>query len=216
MSRSGAAKPIHGRARPHGKREKGDSPHLCEAPGTDRRLVGRAPTEGWSRQMGTVPFFGLFVWSGPVVRSIIRDRSAVATVTRLTKEPTMWKSAGCSLLALLAMGIAGCQSVAKPDVLHPGPAVVQQGRAQQFDPYPQAEAGGNIAGTRPPDYQEPVPELDRARWMLNANGRPCPPPGAPVAGYGSPGGAPGTPVVTPGPPVATPGVAPVATGPGSL
>jgi 23S rRNA (cytosine1962-C5)-methyltransferase len=31
--------------------EKGDSPHLCEAPG------GRAPTEGWSRQMGTVPFF---------------------------------------------------------------------------------------------------------------------------------------------------------------
>jgi Mrp family chromosome partitioning ATPase len=31
--------------------EKGDSPHLCEAPG------GRAPTEGWFRQMGTVPFF---------------------------------------------------------------------------------------------------------------------------------------------------------------
>jgi hypothetical protein len=31
--------------------EKGDSPHLCEAPS------GRAPTEGWSRQMGTVPFF---------------------------------------------------------------------------------------------------------------------------------------------------------------
>jgi wyosine [tRNA(Phe)-imidazoG37] synthetase (radical SAM superfamily) len=34
-----------------GEREKGDSPHLCEAP------CGRAPTEGWSRQMGTVPFF---------------------------------------------------------------------------------------------------------------------------------------------------------------
>ncbi len=29
---------------------KGDSPHLCEAP------FGRAPTEGWSRQMGAVPF----------------------------------------------------------------------------------------------------------------------------------------------------------------
>ena len=29
---------------------KGDSPHLCGAPS------GRAPTEGWSRQMGTVPF----------------------------------------------------------------------------------------------------------------------------------------------------------------
>jgi len=32
---------------------KGDSPHLCEAPS------GRAPTKGWSRQMGTVPFFRL-------------------------------------------------------------------------------------------------------------------------------------------------------------
>jgi hypothetical protein len=31
--------------------EKGDRPHLCEAP------TGRAPTEGWSRQKGTVPFF---------------------------------------------------------------------------------------------------------------------------------------------------------------
>jgi nitrogen fixation protein NifB len=35
----------------YGREVKGDSPHLCEAPG------GRAPTEGWSRQMGTVPFF---------------------------------------------------------------------------------------------------------------------------------------------------------------
>ena len=173
-----------------GRGKRGQSPFV--------RSTGHRPKVGWAgtdRRLvpanGDGPLFGLFVWSGPVVRSIIRDRSAVATVTRLTKEPTMWKSAGCSLLALLAMGIAGCQSVAKPDVLHPGPAVVQQGRAQQFDPYPQAEAGGNIAGTRPPDYQEPVPEVDRARWMLNANGRPCPPPGAPVAGYGSPGGAPG-------------------------
>ena len=39
------------------KAGKGDRSNLCEAPGTDRRLVGpfrRAPTEGWS---GTVPFF---------------------------------------------------------------------------------------------------------------------------------------------------------------
>ena len=39
-----------GAAPPHAE-EKGDSPHLCEAPGTDRRLV-------WPfRQMGTVPVF---------------------------------------------------------------------------------------------------------------------------------------------------------------
>jgi hypothetical protein len=194
---------------------------------------------------GTTEPAALLVWSGPVVRSIIRDRGkgeqahfaatnlrlvpalrvlrtkgacllfpdSRAMVTRLTKEPTMSKSAGCSLLALLAMGIAGCKSVAPPDVLHPGPAAAQQGRAQQYDPYPQAEAGGNIAGTRPPDYQQPVPEVDRARWMLSGNGRACPPPGPPVAGYGSPAGAPGGPVVTQGTPVAPPGMAPVATGP---
>ena len=32
--------------------EKGDRSNLCEAPG------GRAPAEGWSRQIGPVPFFG--------------------------------------------------------------------------------------------------------------------------------------------------------------
>jgi predicted MPP superfamily phosphohydrolase len=35
---------------------KGDGHLLCEAPGTGRRLVGRAPTEGWSRQKATAPF----------------------------------------------------------------------------------------------------------------------------------------------------------------
>ena len=35
---------------------EGDRHLLCEAPGTDRRLVGRAPTEGWSRQKVPVPF----------------------------------------------------------------------------------------------------------------------------------------------------------------
>jgi hypothetical protein len=126
----------------------------------------------------------------------------------------MSKSVGCSLLALLAMGVAGC-SVAPPNILHPGPAVAQQARAQQFDPYPQAEAGGNIAGTRPPDYQEPIPEVDRPRWMLNANGRGCPPPATPAAD-GSSVGAPGSPVLMPASPVPPPGVPPVATGPGPL
>jgi hypothetical protein len=127
----------------------------------------------------------------------------------------MWKSVGPSLLALVAMGIAGC-SVAPPNILHPGPAAVQQARAQQFDPYPEAEAGGNMAGTRPPDYLQPIPEVDRARWLLNANGRPCPTAGAPVAGYGSPVCPPGTPGAMQAAPGGPPAVAPVATSPGPL
>ena len=127
----------------------------------------------------------------------------------------MSKSAGCSLLVLLAIGVTGC-NVAQPNILHPGPAVVQQGRAQQFDPYPQAEAGGNMAGTRPPDYQQPVPEVDRPRWAING-GRTCPPP-SDAAAYGAPAVAPGAPgiSVTQGTPAGAPAVAPVATGPGSL
>jgi hypothetical protein len=127
----------------------------------------------------------------------------------------MLKSAGYTLLALLAIGMAGC-NVAPPNVLHPGPAVVQQGRAQQFDPYPQAEAGGNIAGTRPPDYQQPIPEVSRPRWILNGNAQACPPAGAPAPGYGSPAAAAGPSGVTQGVPAGAPAMAPVATGPGSL
>jgi hypothetical protein len=128
----------------------------------------------------------------------------------------MSKSAGLSLIALLVTGIAGCASVAPPNLLHPGPAVVQQGRAQQFDPYPQAENGGNIAGTRPPDFQQPIPEVDRSRWMLNANGRACPPAEPPVAGYAPAAVPPACPVAPQGSLPASPAMTPVATSPGPL
>jgi hypothetical protein len=177
--------------------------------------------------MGTVPICAKHPPGGPRPKVGPGKGGRSPFSGRLTKEPTMLKSAGHSLLTLVAMGIAGC-SVAPPNILHPGPAVVQQGRAQQFDPYPEPEIGGNMAGTRPPDYQQPIPELDRARWTQSANGRPCcPPAGSPVAGYGSPGAAngnpvagygspsvvPGSPVATPAAPATLPGVTPVATGP---
>ena len=66
----------------------------------------------------------------------------------------------CRLLVatLLAWPIAGCASVSRPSWLNPGPAPVQQSRAQQFDPYPENEPGPQIVGARPREYEKPVPE----------------------------------------------------------
>ena len=50
--------------------EKWDSPHLCKAP------TGRAPTEGWSRQTGTVPFFRSLGACDLVVESIAESPPA--------------------------------------------------------------------------------------------------------------------------------------------
>ena len=76
-----------------GSSEKGDSPHLCEAPGTDRRLVGPCG------QMATVPFFRsgeetVLVTAGAsapealVQRcvSLLQDRFGAAVETRMVCE----------------------------------------------------------------------------------------------------------------------------------
>jgi 4-diphosphocytidyl-2-C-methyl-D-erythritol kinase len=76
-----------------GGTEEGDRHLLCEAPGTDRRLVGRAPTGGWSPQKATFPFFLGDVPTGPenlVVRAVelLRRRAGVAhgAAMRLVKR----------------------------------------------------------------------------------------------------------------------------------
>lgn len=71
-----------------------------------------------------------------------------------------WIASGL-LLATLA---AGCASTGRPSWGHPGPAEAQQQRAVRYDPYPETEPGGSMTGTRPPGYEKPIPEVDRARW----------------------------------------------------
>ena len=66
-------------------------------------------------------------------------------------------------VAVLATGTTGCSSVSRPNWFHPGPALVQQSRAEQFDPYPENEPGPRIVGSRPREYQKPVPEALRAQ-----------------------------------------------------
>jgi len=73
------------------------------------------------------------------------------------------------LIVLLAGFGSGCQSLAPPTIFHPGTADYQQARAERFDPYPENEPGPRIMGSRPPGYERPMAEVDRAR-------QPSPPP----------------------------------------
>jgi hypothetical protein len=76
------------------------------------------------------------------------------------------KRALTGMLAALSVLIAlGCAGTAGPNWFHPGPAGYQQAMAVQYDPYPENEPGPKIVGARPPGYEKPIPEVERARWF---------------------------------------------------
>ena len=85
---------------------------------------------------------------------------------------------GCWLLGIVVLcAAAGCSNVGQgklvDETLHPGPAEYQRKRATQFDPYSEQEAyaGPRDSTMRPRDYAEPIPEADRARWIVTAPGQ---------------------------------------------
>lgn len=69
-----------------------------------------------------------------------------------------------SLAALLLVAV-GCSTSGQSNLFSPGPAAYQQRRAERFDPYAERETGPEIAGARPRDYDRPVAEPARSRWM---------------------------------------------------
>ena len=75
------------------------------------------------------------------------------------------------LTIVTACAGGGCAALGRPDWLDPGPTRSQQRRAVRFDPFLQDDIGpyafrqyGIMDGTRPRDYNEPVPEIRRSRW----------------------------------------------------
>ena len=69
------------------------------------------------------------------------------------------------LTATLAAAACGCRGVAGPKLYAPGNEEAQQARAERFDPYPENEPGPAVVGSRPMEYQNPPPEVQRARWV---------------------------------------------------
>ena len=117
------------------------------------------------------------------------------TFSKPPMKHTAWLIAG-----LLAVTNGGCRSVATPDWMHPGSAAVQQSRAVRYDPYPENDAGPSLADVRPRDYETPLAEPARARWIVDRGGQnaarwpqpaPCTP--APSAAAPPPAAAPATP-----------------------
>jgi ribosomal protein L40E len=85
--------------------ENGDSPHLFEAP------FGRAPTGGWSRQMGTVPVFSSKS-GGKILESRITVLTMLFAVLGPLALPLLWRSSRFSLvwkivLTLLVLLLTG-------------------------------------------------------------------------------------------------------------
>jgi hypothetical protein len=75
-----------------------------------------------------------------------------------------WRLVPC----LLAGCFAGCTQEAHryirfPDLAHPGWAHEQRGQAIEHDPYPVDDAGPEVVGGRPREYQRPLNEVERAR-----------------------------------------------------
>ena len=68
------------------------------------------------------------------------------------------------ILTLVLVGLAG-GCVSGPRWLHPGPAQYQQQKAVQFDPYPYNDICPAVVGARPRDYDKPLAEPARARWI---------------------------------------------------
>jgi PBP1b-binding outer membrane lipoprotein LpoB len=66
-----------------------------------------------------------------------------------------------AIALLVVVMLSGCCSpyMAPPSILNPGSEQYQQRRAEKFDPYPDPNIGPSVAGMRPPDFQNPPPEV---------------------------------------------------------
>jgi hypothetical protein len=66
--------------------------------------------------------------------------------------------AACAVLAL-----TGCKGTIMPQLASPGSAGYQRYQALQYDPYPLDDVAPPVAGTRPKEYDRPIPEVTRGR-----------------------------------------------------
>jgi len=79
---------------------------------------------------------------------------------------------------LALMLLAGCASLARPRLLHPGTAQTQQRRAEEFDPFPLPELGPPTEA-RPRGFLLPAPDTERVQNAdtFQDRYRQAPPPG---------------------------------------
>jgi hypothetical protein len=80
------------------------------------------------------------------------------------------------VVACVLLGLGGCRGYSSP-FAPPGTMQQQRLNASVYDPYADNDAGPEIVGGRPRDYQKPWSEADRSRASVSGGwGRqPAPP-----------------------------------------
>ena len=76
----------------------------------------------------------------------------------------MMRTAKLGLLVAMMSTACGCLRdpyMGKPQLFEPGSGLLQQVRAQRFDPYPDVNIGPRVDGGRPDEYTQPSPEAVR-------------------------------------------------------
>lgn len=80
---------------------------------------------------------------------------------------------GTWILALLAISTVGCASgqtpfgLQWPRLFAPGPIDYQRNNASLHDPYADPDAGPEVVGVRPREFQKPLAEPVRNRWLTD-------------------------------------------------
>jgi len=62
------------------------------------------------------------------------------------------------------LAISGCTGIS-PYSWYNTPPAYQEAQIQRFDPYPDNEIGPSMVGVRPRDFDAPITEPARARWL---------------------------------------------------
>ena len=81
------------------------------------------------------------------------------------------KKHGLWIIALLAashLGCAGSRGLEWPHFRNPGTIDQQRNNASLHDPYPDPDAGPAIVGGRPREFQKPLAEPVRSRWLTDS------------------------------------------------
>jgi len=63
-----------------------------------------------------------------------------------------------AILGLLLLTSSGCANLARPNWSNPGTVQQQRLRALHSDPYPDTDAGPEMVGVRPREYNSSLPE----------------------------------------------------------
>lgn len=101
----------------------------------------------------------------PTRRGVLSKSAArsSANTRHSSISPVFWAAS----LFLAICGGLGC-GVGRPNLAHPGDVQTQRFNAVAHDPYTDTDAGPEVVGGRPRDFQKNLAEPVRNRWLMDS------------------------------------------------